>query len=300
MVGIAQKNEKYQLGSGQEQGYETVYRVPMVRGVSLGALYNIYRELVYIKENVWTTEQWNECSNEDKTKFQCIRKDESKEDKLSYQITESTEDRLNIFQVDAEAKLSIKFKLVDVSGSLMGQYADTSTHNLDETRFSFVKKTTVYTKYIRQNPAEVSDEHITNMLDRGYTHYVSSITCTTFIMLDFVKIIKQGKDRNFMKGELAVQVKALKFVDVDGKLSISKESNSTNHFEDLNVKYYGSVPYERISGSLEDVLENLNENILPKASKDESCDDSQMALIPITSLYKNVIQLYIRVSVVLS
>ena len=143
MVGIAQKNEKYQLGSGQEQGYETVYRVPMVRGVSLGALYDIYRDVLYIKEHVWTTDQWNECLKENKSKFQCIRKDESKVDKLSYQLTESTEDRLNIFEVDAAVTLSIKFKLVDVSGSLMGQYADTSTHNLDETRFSFVKKKTV-------------------------------------------------------------------------------------------------------------------------------------------------------------
>ena len=82
----------------------------------------------------------------------------------------------------------------------------------------------------------MSDEHIRSMLDRGYTHYVSSITCTRFILLDFVKTVKRGKDRNFMKGELAVQVKALKFVDVDGKLSISKESNSTNYFEELNVK----------------------------------------------------------------
>ena len=77
MVGIAQEDVKYPIGSVQEQGYETVYRVPMVRGVSLGALYDIYRDLLYIKEHVWTTDQWNECLKENKSKFRCIRKDES-------------------------------------------------------------------------------------------------------------------------------------------------------------------------------------------------------------------------------
>ena len=100
---------------------------------------------------------------------------------------------MDMFDMSGHAKLSVMFDVVKLGSSFVGKYLKESTSSLDQIRFSYVKNEVLYTTFIGDFPSTPSEVKILSLLEDGFTHYVSAITCTTVIIVDFIKELKRGK-----------------------------------------------------------------------------------------------------------
>eukprot|EP00091_Calanus_sinicus_P009722 TRINITY_DN22606_c0_g1_i1.p1 TRINITY_DN22606_c0_g1~~TRINITY_DN22606_c0_g1_i1.p1 ORF type:complete len:131 (-),score=14.61 TRINITY_DN22606_c0_g1_i1:10-402(-) len=129
MIGISEKKEQ----NGQEgtTSYEHLYRTPMLKSFDLGALYNIHMEELYQEKNVWTLAEWESCG------ARCKKHNPGVLDTTKYMFSHSTDQKLDVFDINGNAKLSMMFGVAKASTSLAFGYMQQSSSKTDQLRYSF-------------------------------------------------------------------------------------------------------------------------------------------------------------------
>jgi hypothetical protein len=266
---------------GLEDSSDRVQRTPMIRDFHLGALYNIYEERLYEK-NLCTVNEWRNCGSN------CTVTKPGIEDTTTFKFARSTEDKMDMFDISGHAKLSVMFEVVKLCTSYVGRYLKESTSSLEEIRFSYLKKVILYTKYIAELPLTPSEEELQKLLDKDYTHYVHGIgiTCTTVIMVDFIKTLKKGDDKKIKEAELKANVHSIGWdLDAGGKSNISQKHK--DYFDEVRFYYHGTIYSPQVKTSFDGIIDLLNEKILPFSTNYSSCKETNIILKPLDNFMKN-------------
>ena len=222
---------------------------------------------------------WKNCKD-------CIETKHGIEDTTTFKFSHTKEDKMDMFDMSGHAKLSVMFDVVKLGSSFVGKYLKESTSSLDQIRFSYVKNEVLYTTFIGDFPSTPSEVKILSLLEDGFTHYVSAITCTTVIIVDFIKELKKGEDKTKKEAELKNTVKSLGWdVDVEVKSNMKKEKK--DYFDELTFYYHGTVDSSGARTSIDEIVKLLNEKILPNATYDSSCKETRITLKPLDTLMKN-------------
>ena len=264
---------------GLEGSFDRLERTPLIRDFQLGALYNIYKERLYEK-NLCTSNEWKTCGSN------CTETKPGIEDTTTFKFARSTEDKMDMFDISGHAKLSVMFEVVKICTSFVGRYLEESTSKLDEIRFSYLKKVVLYTKYIAKLPRTPTEEELQKLLDKDYTHYVHGLTCTTVIMLDFVKTLKEGDDKKRKEAELKATVNSVGW-DVESGLKSNISKKHKDSFDEVRFYYHGTIDSSQVSISFDGIIELLNTKILPYSTNYSSCKETNIILKPLDNLMKN-------------